>query len=64
MAVEIVVQLLVLDSYQCHIMTSVVDATQQVGVVMEHMPGECTLLCQPVDVGINNALKLLDCKDW
>ena len=39
------------------------EANQQVGVEVEHIPGECTLLCQPVDVEINKALKMLVHKD-
>jgi hypothetical protein len=42
-----------LDSYRCHIMLSVVEAVQGLGVEVEHIPGGCTGLCQPVDVGIN-----------
>ena len=46
-----------LDSYRCHMMASVVDATQELGVKVEHIPGGCTCLCQPVDVGINKPFK-------
>ena len=34
---------------------------------VEHIPGGCTSLCQPVDVGINmsmNANICKDCYDW
>ena len=63
MAPENVVPLLVFDSYWCHMMTSVVEAIQQHGVEVEHIPDVCTSLCQPVDVGINKALKTLLCKN-
>ena len=58
-----VVLLLLLDSYGCHMMTSVVEAIQQLGVEVKHIPGGCTSLCQPVDIGINKALKMLVHKD-
>ena len=38
-------------------MASVVDAIQELGVEVEHIPGGCTCLCQPVDVGINKPFK-------
>ena len=61
---EIVVQLLLLNSYWFHMMTSVVESNQQLGVEVEHIPGGCISLCQPVHVGINKALKTFVCKDW
>ena len=63
-ALENVVPLPVLDSYQCDMMTSVVETIQQLGVEVEHIPGGCTSLCQPVDVGINKAMKMLVHNDW
>ena len=63
-ALENVVPLLLLDSYQRHMMTSVVEGIQQLGAEVEHIPGGCISLCQPVDVGINKALKMLIHKDW
>ena len=47
-----------LDSYCCHMMESVVYAIEQLGVLMEHIPGGCTDLCQLVDVGIGQPLKV------
>ena len=38
-------------------MASVVDAIQELGVEVEHIPGVCTCLCQSVDVGINKPFK-------
>ena len=59
-----VVPLLFLDSYRCHIMGSVVTAIQNLGVEVEHIPGGCTCLCQPVDVGVNKPFKKLIRDKW
>ena len=52
-----IVPILFLDSYRCHMMASVVEAVQELGVEVEHIPGGCTGLCQPVDVGVNKPFK-------
>ena len=52
-----IVPFLLLDSYKCHLMKSVVEAIQELGIEIEHVPGGCTGLAQPVDVGINKPLK-------
>ena len=52
-----IIPIISLDSYRCHMMASVVDAIQELGVKVEHIPGGCTCLCQPVDVGINKPFK-------
>ena len=52
-----IIPIIFLDSYRCHTMASVVDAIQDLGVEVEHIPGGCTCLCQPVDVGINKPFK-------
>lgn len=52
-----VVPLLFLDSYKCHLLTEVVGKIQDLGVEVQHIPGGCTGLTQPVDVGINKPLK-------
>jgi hypothetical protein len=59
-----VVPLLVLDSYQCHMTALVVQMIQELGVEVKHIPGGCTSLCQPVDIGFNTPFK--DCmrKQW
>jgi len=49
--------LLYLDSYKCHMMSSVVNKIEDMGVQVEHIPGGCTSLIQPVDVGINKPFK-------
>ena len=59
-----VVPILFLDSYRCHMMNSVVNAIQDLGVEVEHIPGGCTLLCQPVDIGINKTFKPFLRKAW
>ena len=48
-----VIPLLMLDSYKCHLLQSVVTVIQDLGVEVEHIPGGLTGLCQPIDVGIN-----------
>jgi transposase-like protein len=49
--------LILLDSYRCHMMASVVNAINNLGVQIETIPGGCTGLCQPIDVGIGKPLK-------
>ena len=56
-APENVVPLLILDSYHCHMMGSVIQQIQELGVEVQHIPGGCTFLCQPVDVGFNKPFK-------
>ena len=58
-ALDDVVPLLVLNSYQCHMMASVVKMIQELGVEVKHIPGGCSPLCQPVNVGFNKPFK--DC---
>lgn len=38
-------------------MASVVTRIQDLGVEVEHIPGGCTPLCQPVDIGVNKPFK-------
>ena len=56
-APEGIVPLLLLDSYCCHVMASVVNEIQVLGVEVEHIPGSCMYLCQTVDIGINKPYK-------
>jgi hypothetical protein len=56
-APEGIAPLLILDSYRCHMMASVVHRIQAMGVEVIHIPGGCTGLCQPVDVGFNKPFK-------
>jgi hypothetical protein len=62
-APEEIIPLLILDSYQCHMMASVVYKIQELGVEVKHIPGRCTSLCQPVDVGFNKPIQVLRPKD-
>jgi len=52
-----VIPILILDSYRCHMMASVVHRIQDLGIEVIHIPGGCTSLCQPVDVGFNKPFK-------
>jgi hypothetical protein len=58
MAPDDVVPLLVLNSYQCHMMASVVQMIQELGVEVKHIPGGCTTLCQPINVGFKFHLRI------
>ena len=56
--------ILLLDSYRCHLMASVVNQIQNAGIQVEHIPGGCTSLCQPIAIGIGKPLKNRVCDDW
>jgi hypothetical protein len=56
--------ILVLDAYHVHMMGSVVNCIQFMGIEMIQIPAGCTYLCQPVDVGINKPLKSTMHKRW
>ena len=47
----------VLDAYRILMMGTVVHRVQSLGIEVLHIPGGCTYLCQPVDVGINKTIK-------
>ena len=59
-----ILPILSLDSYRCHMMASVVGKVQDLGAEVEHIPGECTLICQPVDIGVNKSFKKKLCQQW
>ena len=61
---EHVIPIILLDSYRCHMMASVVTAIQDLGVEVLHIPGGCTGLIQPVDVGVNKPFKCHLRKQW
>lgn len=63
-APEGIVPVLFLDSYRAHMMKSVVTRIQALGVEVFHIPGGCTGLCQPVDVGFNKPLKSRIRSEW
>ena len=57
-----VIPILILNMYQCHMMASAVQMIQELGVEVKHIPGGCTFLCQPVNVGFNMPSK--DSMQW
>jgi hypothetical protein len=63
-APEHVIPILILDSYRCHMMASVVTKIQELGIEVKHIPGGCTSLCQPVDVGFNKPFKDRVRRQW
>jgi hypothetical protein len=52
-----IVPTLILDAYRVHMMGSIVNRIQSLGIEVIHIPAGCTYLCQPVDVGINKSIK-------
>ncbi len=56
-APEGVVPILFLDSFLVHMMATIVNRIQDLGVQVEFIPPGCTGLLQPVDVGYNKAFK-------
>lgn len=63
-APEDIVPVLLLDSYRAHMMKAVISRIQALGVDVFHIPGGCTGLCQPVDVGFNKPLKTRMREQW
>lgn len=59
-----IVPVLFLDSHRAHMMKRVVSRIQDLGVDVFHIPGGCTGLCQPVDVGFNKPLKTRMREQW
>ena len=49
--------LLLLDSYRCHHMKSILENLSDAGTQTKHIPGGCTGFCQPIDVGVTKPLK-------
>jgi hypothetical protein len=64
MAPDHVIPILVLDMYQCHIIALVVQMIQELGVEVKHIPGRCTSLCQPFNVGFNKPFKDRMRRQW
>ena len=58
------VPVLVLDSYAVHQMTSTIRLIENLGCDVIIIPGGCTYLCQPVDVGLNRPLKKEMTNQW
>ncbi len=59
-----VVPLLILDAYRVHMMGSIVNRIQSLGIEVQHIPAGCTYLCQPVDIGINRPIKKAMMEQW
>jgi hypothetical protein len=59
-----IIPVILLDSYRCHLMGSVVRAIQELGVEVIHIPGGCTGLLQPLDVGLNKPFKVRVRVSW
>jgi hypothetical protein len=59
-----VMPIIFLDSYRCHMMASVTTKIQDLGVEVQHIPGGCTSLCHPVDIGVNKPFKNRLCSKW
>jgi transposase-like protein len=52
-----IIPIMFLDSFKVHLLGSVADAIQGLGVELEIIPPGCTGLVQPIDVGINKPFK-------
>ncbi len=52
-----IVPLLFLDSFTVHMMGSVINKIQELGVEVNFIPPGCTGLVQPVDVNYNKSFK-------
>lgn len=56
--------LILLDSYRCHMMPSVISSVKDLNMSLQHIPSGVTGLVQPVDVGINKPLKVRIRRQW
>jgi hypothetical protein len=52
-----IIPILFLDQFRVHMMGSIVNAIQALGMQVEFIPAGCTGLVQPVDVGFNKAFR-------
>ena len=52
-----IIPILLLDSFKVHLLVSVADAIQSLGVEIEYIPAGCTGLVQPIDMGFNKPYK-------
>jgi hypothetical protein len=59
-----VILVLILDVYCIHMMGSVVNCIQSLGIEVQHIPAGCTYLWQPVDVEINHPIKKEMTDQW
>ena len=44
--------------------SAIVTLIQDLGIEVLHIPGGCTYLCQPLDVGVNRTLKMSVKSEW
>ncbi len=44
---------ILLDAYSCHMMALILNKISELGIEVIHIPGGCTGLCQPLNVGVN-----------
>ena len=58
------VPVLILDAYSVHQMSTTVNAIEDLGCDVIIIPGGCTYLCQPADVGINRPIKMEMTRQW
>ena len=56
---EDVVPILILDSFRFHMITSVVQKIQNLGVKVGHIPVCCIGLCPHIDIGVNKLFKII-----
>ena len=59
-----VTPLLIFDSFSIHMMGSIVENIQGLGIEDQHIPGGSTYLCQPIDVSINRPIKVALVNMW
>ena len=52
-----IVSIILLDMYRVHMCAPVVNRIQALGIEVIHIPGGCTGLLQPLDIGINRPYK-------
>jgi hypothetical protein len=52
-----IIPILFLDSFKIHLLSSVVNTIQRLGVELEIIPPGCTGLVQPIDIRINKPFK-------
>ncbi len=45
-------------------MGSTVTKIQLLGIEVQHIPGGCTYLCQPIDIGVNKPIKIKVAEQW
>ena len=58
------VPLLILDSFHVHMMGLIVAKIQLLISEVQHIPGGCTYLCQPIDVAVNKPIKNAVAEHW